>query len=81
MQTRPLRTKQRTKNSPYIETNSETTSLRANLMVSFFVQCNIFVNILYWTGPVQYTIYWTSLLTKTNSVNKNVKYNILIYPC
>ena len=30
-------------------------------------------------GPVQYTIYWTGLLTKTNSVNKNVKYNIHTY--
>ena len=30
-------------------------------------------------GPVQYTIYWTCLLTKTNSVNKNVKYNIHTY--
>ena len=30
-------------------------------------------------GPVQYTIYWTSLLTKANSVNKNVKYNMNQY--
>jgi hypothetical protein len=33
-----------------MDTNSETTTLGANLMVSFFVQCNIFVNILY-IGP------------------------------
>jgi hypothetical protein len=30
-------------------------------------------------GLVQYTIYWTSFLTKTNSVNKNIKYNIVKY--
>ena len=50
-----------------MQMNSETTTLRANLMVSFFAQCNIFC---------QYTIYWTGLLTKTNKVNKKVKYNI-----
>jgi hypothetical protein len=37
----------------------------------------------YGPGPVQYTIYiyiyWTGLLTKTNSVNKNVKHNILTF--
>ena len=38
-------------------------------MVSYFVPCNIVVNILY----------WTDLLPKTNSVNKNVTYNMLIY--
>jgi hypothetical protein len=36
-------------NTPYMETNSETLSLRANLMVSFFVQCNTFVHMIYWT--------------------------------
>jgi len=29
-----------------METNSETTSVRPNLMISLFIQCNIFVNIL-----------------------------------
>ena len=46
-----------------METNSETTSLLANLMVSYFVQCNIFVN--------SFSIGHT----KTNSANKKVKYN------
>jgi len=29
-------------------------------------------------AKVQYTIYWTGLLTKTNSVNKNINYNICL---
>ena len=33
-----------------MDTNSKTTNLRANSMVSFFAQCNIFVDILY-IGP------------------------------
>lgn len=44
------------------------------------VHCMDFPGFIYiGPGPVQYTIYWTALLTKTNNVNKNVKYNIHTY--